>query len=105
MTAMAEPTVQQQPVGRRFGLLVRAVPRIRRRAHVRASLREPEAPAPARQGILSLHLDLVVTDDDDAAAALERVLGALRPGDRVYVAGPPEAPEPRVDDRPFTIWA
>ena len=58
-----------------------------------------------RQGILSLRLDLVVTDDDDAGAALERVLGVLRPGDRVYVVGPPEAEEPRFDDRPFTIWA
>ncbi|MDR7383591.1 hypothetical protein [Promicromonospora iranensis] len=102
---MAEPTVQQQPVGRRLGLLVRAVPRIRCKAHVRADLHETEAPGLARPGILSLHLDLAVTDDEDAAATLERVLCALRPGDRVSVVGPPEGAEPRVDDRPFTIWA
>ena len=89
---MAEPTAQQQPVGHRLGLLVRAVPLLRRRARVGA-------------GALSLHLDLVVTDDDGAAAALERILGVLGPGDRVYVVGPPGAAEPRVDDRPFTIWA
>jgi hypothetical protein len=106
MTAMAEPTVQQQPVGRRLGVLVRAVPRLRRK--VRSVVEAPEAdqaPMPVRQRVLSLHLDLVVTDDDGAAAALERILGVLRPGDRVYVVGPPGAAEPRVDDRPFTIWA
>lgn len=58
-----------------------------------------------QQRILSLRLDLVVTDGEDAGAALERVLGVLRTGDLVYVVGPPEAAEPRFDDRPFTIWA
>jgi hypothetical protein len=91
MTDMAEPTVQQ-PVGHRLGLLVRAVPLLRRKARVGA-------------GTLHLRLDLAVTDDADAAAALERILGVLGPGDRVYVVGPPDAAEPRFDDRPFTIWA
>ncbi|GAB2469863.1 hypothetical protein GCM10027063_07800 [Promicromonospora xylanilytica] len=77
---MAEPTVQQQPVGRRLGLLVRA-------------------------GVLSLHVDLAVMDDDGAAAALERILDVLRPCDRVYVVGAPAPAEQRLDDRPFTIWA
>lgn len=98
---MAETTVQQQPVGRRFGLLVRAVPRIRRKARPVGD----DAPLPVRAGILSLHLDLAVGDPDDAAAALERILDALRPGDRVSLVGPPGATERRVDDRPFTIWA
>lgn len=103
---MAEPTVQQQPVARRLGLLVRAVPRMRRRARTDA---DPSEPGPARvavrQRVLSLHLDLVVTDADDATAALERVVGVLQPDDRVYLVGPPGAAEPRADDRPFTIWA
>ncbi|GAA4695701.1 hypothetical protein APR04_002593 [Promicromonospora umidemergens] len=103
---MAEPTVQQQPVEHRLGLLVRAVPRLRRKARAGAGVREPGLPpVPARQGVQSLHLDLVVVDDDGAAAVLERILDALRPGDRVYVVGPPAPAEPRVDDRPFTIWA
>ncbi|MEU4364700.1 hypothetical protein [Promicromonospora sp. NPDC023987] len=104
---MAEPTVQQQPVGHRLGVLVRAVPRLRRKARVGSGARESDqAPAPARQGLLSLHLDLVVVDDDDGAAAvLERILDVLGPDDRVYVVGPPAPAEPRVDDRPFTIWA
>ncbi|MFD2793743.1 hypothetical protein ACFS27_09300 [Promicromonospora vindobonensis] len=105
---MAEPTVQQQPVGHRLGLLVRAVPRLRRKARTEVGPRD-HAPdldqAPVRAGVLSLHLDLVVVDDDGAAAVLERVLDVLRPGDRVYVVGPPAPAEPRVDDRPFTIWA
>jgi hypothetical protein len=100
---MAEPTVQQ-PVGRRLGVLVRAVPRFRRK--VRPSSVGPDrAQAPDPQGVLSLHLDLAVTDADDAAAALERVLGVLEPADRIYLVGRPEAAEPRADDRPFTIWA
>lgn len=103
---MAEPTVQQQPVARRFGPLVRAVPRFRRKVRpVGGPPEADQAPIPVRPRILSLHLDLVVTDDDGAAAALERILSVLRPGDRVYVVGPPGAAEPRVDDRPFTIWA
>jgi len=102
---MAEPTVQQ-PVGRRLGLLVRAVPRLRRKVRAGAGSREPDQDrTPVRQGVLSLHLDLVVRDDDGAAAALERIIGVLQPGDRVYLVGPPGAAEPRVDDRPFTIWA
>jgi hypothetical protein len=108
MTDMAEPTVQQHPVGHRLGLLVRAGARLRRRPRAGGDPHEPvpaQAYAPARQGILSLHLDLVVPDDDGAAAALERVLDVLGPGDRVYVVGPPAAAEPRVDERPFTIWA
>jgi hypothetical protein len=103
---MAEPTVQQQPVGRRLGVLVRAVPRLRRRSRSAAGPREPDRiRVPVRQGVLSLHLDLVVRDDDGAAAALERILGVLQPGDRVYLVGPPGGAESRVDDRPFTIWA
>lgn len=102
---MAEPTVQQ-PVGHRLGVLVRAVPRLRRKARVGSGARESDqSPAPARPGLLSLHLDLVVVDDDGAAAVLERILDVLGPGDRVYVVGPPAPAEPRVDDRPFTIWA
>jgi hypothetical protein len=58
-----------------------------------------------RQGTLSLHLDLVVTDADGAAATLERIRGVLQPGDHVYVVGSPGAAEPPVDDRPSTIWA
>jgi hypothetical protein len=103
---MAEPTVQQQPVGHRLGQFVRAVPRMRRKT--RGDEGPPEsgpAQAPTRQGVLSLHLDLVVADADGAAAALERVVGVLQPDDRVYLAGRPGAAEPRVDDRPFTIWA
>lgn len=102
---MADTTVQQ-PVGRRFGLLVRAVPRIRRR--VRTGADRPErvgTQAPTPPGVLSLHLDLAVTDADDATAALERILDVLEPGDRVYLVGRADAAEPRVDDRPFTIWA
>jgi hypothetical protein len=103
---MAEPTVQQQPVGRRLGVLVRAVPRLRRRVRRGADPRASDsARVPARPGVLSLHLDLAVTDDDGAAAALERILGVMQPGDRVYLVGPPEGAESRVDDRPFTIWA
>jgi hypothetical protein len=104
---MAEPTVQQQPVGRRLGVLVRAVPRLRRKARRGAGLGEPDqARTPVQvRGVLSLHLDLVVRDDDGAAAALERILGVLQPEDRVYLVGPAGAAEPRVDDRPFTIWA
>jgi NADPH-dependent ferric siderophore reductase len=103
---MAELTVQQQPVVRRLGVLVRAVPRLRRRARSAAGSREPDRTrAPVRQGVLSLHLDLVVRDDDGAAATLERILGVLQPGDRVYLVGPPGVAEPQVDDRPFTIWA
>lgn len=103
---MAEPTVQQQPVGRRLGVLVRAVPRLRRRARRDVGPREP-APVrvPVRQGVLSLHLDLVVRDADGAAATLERVLAVLQPGDRVYLVGPPGGAESQADDRPFTIWA
>lgn len=102
---MAEPTVHQ-PVGRRLGVLVRAVPRLRRRTRRGAGLGEPDqARTPVRPGVLSLHVDLVIRGDDDAAAALERILGVLQPGDRVYLVGPPGGAEPRVDDRPFTIWA
>jgi hypothetical protein len=103
---MAEPTVQQQPVGRRLGVLVRAVPRLRRRVRWGADPRASDsARAPVQRGVLSLHLDLAATDDDGAAAALERILGVLQPGDRVYLVGPSEEAESRVDDRPFTIWA
>ena len=105
---MAEPTVQQQPVGRRLGVLVRAVPRPRLRRRARRDT-GPHDPDQARvlvpQGVISLQLDLVVTDADGAAVTLERILGVLQPGDRVYMVGSPEAAEPRVDDRPFTIWA
>lgn len=99
---MAEPTVQQRPMGHRFGLLVRAVPRFRRKA--RAGPVEVD-PGQAPQGVLSLRLDLAVADADDAAAALERILDVLQPGDRLYLVGRPGTAEPRVDDRPFTIWA
>lgn len=103
---MAEPTVQQQPAGRRLGVLVRAVPRLRRRVRRDAGRHEPDqVRVSVRQGILSLHLDLVLTDADGAAAALERVLGVLQPGDRVYLVGPPGGSEAQADDRPFTIWA
>ena len=103
---MAEPTVQQQPVGRRLGVLVRAVPRLRRRTRRGRDSHEPDqARVSVRQGVLSLHLDLVVRDADGAVAALERILGVLQPGDRVYLVGPPGGAESRVDDRPFTIWA
>ncbi|WP_129786291.1 hypothetical protein [Promicromonospora panici] len=103
---MAEPTVQQQPVGRRLGVLVRAVPRLRRRTRKAEGAHEPIPDrVSVRQGVLSLHLDLVVRDADGAAATLERVLGVLQPGDRVYLVGPPGGAESQVDDRPFTIWA
>jgi hypothetical protein len=102
---MAEPTVQQ-PVVRRLGVLVRAVSELLRRARGNAGPQEPDqAREPVRPGTLSVYLDLVVADADDATAALDRVVGVLRPGDRVYLVGPSEAAEPRVDDRPFTIWA
>lgn len=103
---MAEPTVQQQPVGHRIGRLVRGVPRLRRRARGPSAPPEPgPTGAPARQGVLSLRLELVVTDADGAAAALERVVGVLRPGDRVYLVGRPEGPRSHADDRAFKIWA
>lgn len=87
-------------------LLVRAVPRLRRKAQVGGGPRESDLPpVPARQGVLSLRLDLVVVDDDGAAAVLERILDVLGPCDRVYVVGPSAPAEPRVDNRPFTIWA
>jgi hypothetical protein len=101
---MAEPTVQQ-PVGRRLGVLVRAVPHLLRRARADVGSPEPQASGPVEPRVLSVHLDLVVTDADDAADALDRVHGALRRGDRVYLVGQPEAADPRADDRPFTIWA
>jgi len=100
---MAEPTVQQ-PVGHRIGVLVRAVPLLLRKARGGAGPSD-QAREPVRSGILSVHLDLVVTSDDDTAAALDRVVAVLRPGDRVYLVGRSEVAEPRVDDRPFTIWA
>jgi hypothetical protein len=91
-------------MGHRFGLLVRAVPRFRRK--VRADAGPVEAdPGQVPQGMLSLRLDLAVTDADDAAAALERILDVLQPGDRLYLVGRLGTAEPRVDDRPFTIWA
>ncbi|MCP2266323.1 hypothetical protein ACFQHV_06945 [Promicromonospora thailandica] len=65
---------------------------------------ETTAQQPVRRR-LSLRLDLAVGDADDAAAALERVLGALRADDRVYLVDPAAIGEPRPDDRPFTIWA
>ncbi len=103
---MAEPTVQQQPVGRRLGVLVRAVPLLLRKARACVGPQGPDqAREAARPGILSVHLDLAVTDADDAADALDRVVGALRPGDRVYLVGQPQGAEPRADDWPFTIWA
>ena len=102
---MAEPTVQQ-PVGRRLGVLVRAVPHLLRKTRPDVGPPDPgQASGPVRPRLLSVHLDLVVTDADDAADALDRVHGALRPGDRVYLVGHPEDAEPRADDRPFTIWA
>jgi hypothetical protein len=106
---MAEPTVQQ-PVGRRLGVLVRAVPQLLRKT--RAGVGSPgpdQASGPVRRDavprVLSVHLDLVVTDADDAADALDRVNGVLRPGDRVYLVGQPQGTEPGADDRPFKIWA
>jgi hypothetical protein len=101
---MAEPTVQQRPMGHRLGLLVRAVPRFRRRARAGAGPVEADS-AEVPHGVLSLRLDLAVADADDAAAALERILDVLQPGDRLYLVGRPGTAEPRVDDRPFTIWA
>ncbi|WP_369370133.1 hypothetical protein AB1046_15135 [Promicromonospora sp. Populi] len=100
---MAEPTVQQ-PVGRRIGVLARAVPLFLRKARGGAGSSD-QAREPVRPGIISVQLDLVVTDADDAAAALDRVAGVLRPGDHAYLVDRPEAADPRVDDRPFTIWA
>ncbi|MFC8799393.1 hypothetical protein ACFT2C_16785 [Promicromonospora sp. NPDC057138] len=103
---MAEPTVQQQPVARRLGVLVRAVPRLGRKVRRGAGRSEPDqARVLVRQGVLSLRVDLVVRDADGAADALERIVGVLQPGDQVYLVGPPEGAEPRVDNRALNIWA
>jgi hypothetical protein len=103
---MAEPTVQQQPVGHRLGVLVRAVPLLLWKARSGVGRQAPDrAREPVRPGVLSVHLDLAVTDPDDTAAALDRIAGVLGPGDRAYLVVQPPGAEPRVDDRPFTIWA
>ncbi|MFI9488044.1 hypothetical protein ACIG47_16775 [Promicromonospora sp. NPDC052451] len=106
---MAKTTAHQWPVRRRLGLLVRAVPRIRRRPRSGGADGDTgtadRTRLAVRAGILSLRLDLMVDDPDDAVVALDRVLATLRPGDRVYVVGPPGVAGRRVDERPFTIWA